>query len=299
MPFKSGFVTIVGRPNVGKSTLLNRVAGEKVAIVSDKPQTTRNTIKAIVTEEDCQIIFIDTPGIHKPKNKLGEYMVAAAKDTLNGVDAVMLLVEATSSKPGAGELHIIEQLSRLKTPVFLVVNKIDLVRKDQILPLIDNYKDKMDFESIIPVSALKNDGIDTLVRELKMVLPEGPKYFPDDMLTDQPERNIAAELIREKILQLLRDEVPHGIGVEVMTFKTREDSCIVDIQANIYCEKDSHKGIIIGKQGAMLKKIGMLSREEIESILGSKVFLELWVKVKPDWRNSSAMLRTLGYYTGD
>ncbi|MCX7746716.1 MAG: GTPase Era [Clostridia bacterium] len=295
MAFSSGFVTIIGRPNVGKSTLMNLLVGEKIAIMSDKPQTTRNAIKTVITTEDCQIIFIDTPGIHKPKTKLGEYMVHVAQDTLNEVDAVLFLVEATDSKPGAGDLYIIEQLKKTNTPVFLLINKIDLIGKEQILQIIGNYKELLEFHSIIPVSALKGEGKDIIVKEIKKVLPEGPKYFPDDMLTDQPERVIVAELIREKILQLLSDEVPHGIGVEVLSFKDRENKNIIDIGATIYCERDSHKGILIGKEGKMLKRIGSLSRVEIERLLGQKVFLELWVKVKEGWRNSENMLKTLGY----
>lgn len=295
MAFKSGFVTIIGRPNVGKSTLLNKLAGEKIAIISDKPQTTRNTIKTVITGEDCQIIFIDTPGIHKPKNKLGEYMVNVAEGTLNEVDVVLFLTEAENLQPGAGDMFILDQLKNIKTPVFLIINKIDLVKKEQILSEISNYGEIMDFKSIIPVSALNNEGIDIITDEIKKYLPEGPKYFPDDMLTDQPEKLIVAELVREKILHLVSDEVPHGVGVEVISFKERNGKDIIDIQANIYCEKDSHKGILIGKAGAMLKKIGSLSRMDIEKLLGTKVFLELWVKVKPDWRNSDNMLKTLGY----
>lgn len=295
MSFKSGFVTIIGRPNVGKSTLLNRLAGEKIAITSSKPQTTRNTIKTVVTNEECQIVFIDTPGLHKPKTKLGEYMVNVAHETLNEVDAILFLIEASDIQPGTGDLIIIDQLKELKTPVILVINKIDTVKKEQILSVINNYKDRMEFKAIIPVSALENKGIDIITGEIKKLLPEGPKYFPEDMLTDQPEKSIVAELIREKILKMVSDEVPHGIGVEVISFKEREKSNIIDIQATIYCEKETHKGILIGKQGIMLKKIGSTSREEIERLLGSKVFLELWVKVKPDWRNNENMLKTLGF----
>lgn len=295
MEFKSGFVTIVGRPNVGKSTLMNVLAGEKVSIISDKPQTTRNAIKAVITRQDFQMIFIDTPGIHKPKNKLGEFMVNIAVDTLNEVDAVLFLVEATDTNPGAGDIYIVEQLKKVKTPVFLIINKIDLVKKEHILPIISAYKELMAFEAIIPISAINNEGVDIVLQEVRKVLPEGPKYFPDDMLTDQPEKMLVAELIREKILHLVSDEVPHGVGVEVIQFKERAGKNLIDIQANIYCEKESHKGILIGKEGRMLKKIGSLARVEIENILGTKVFLQLWVKIKPDWRNSEAMLRTLGY----
>lgn len=295
MSFKSGFVTIVGRPNVGKSTLLNRLAGEKIAITSDKPQTTRNTIKTVITTDDSQMIFMDTPGMHKPKTKLGEYMVTVARDTLIEVDAVLFLVEATESKPGAGDLFIIEQLKALRTPVFLIINKIDIVKKDQLLPAIAAYTQTMDFKGVIPISAANNQGVDIVLEEIRKVLPEGPKYFPDDMLTDQPEKNIVAEIVREKILRLVSDEVPHGIGVEVLSFKERPTGGMIDIQVNIYCERDSHKGILIGKEGKMLKKIGTFAREDVEKFLGTKVFMQLWVKVKPDWRNSEMMLKTLGY----
>ena len=294
MPFKSGFVTIIGRPNVGKSTLLNLLAGEKISIISSKPQTTRNTIKTIITEEDSQIVFIDTPGIHKPQTKLGEYMVNVAESSLNEVDLVLFVIEASTDKPGTGDLYIAEQLMNLKTPVFLIINKIDLVKKEQLLSLITAYNKLMNFREIIPVSAVNNEGCDIILKEIKKLLPEGPKYFPDDVLTDQPEKVIAAELIREKILNLLSDEVPHGTGVEVMSFKERTGRELVDIQATIYCEKETHKGIIIGREGKMLKKIGMQAREEIEKLLGVKVNLQLWVKVKPDWRNSDNMLKTLG-----
>lgn len=295
MTFKSGFISIVGRPNVGKSTILNRFTGEKIAIMSDKPQTTRNTIKAIDTGEDYQMIFIDTPGIHKPKTKLGDFMVNVAMDTLNEVDLVLFLVEATDQKPGAGDSYIAEQLKQINTPVFCLINKIDLVEKEQILTVISAYKELMEFSQIIPVSALEYESSELVKKEIKKVLPEGPKYFPEDMITDQPEKIIAAEIIREKILELVSEEVPHGVGVEVISFKNREDKDILNIQANIYCEKKTHKGILIGKEGRMLKKIGSLARVEIESLFGTKVFLELWVKVKADWRNNNLMLKTLGY----
>lgn len=295
MKFKSGFVTIVGRPNVGKSTLLNRLTGEKIAITSDKPQTTRNAIRAIITDESSQIIFIDTPGIHKPKNKLGEYMVNIAQGTIRTVEAVIFIVEAGSEDIGPGDTYIMEQLGDIKTPVFLVINKIDLIPKEKLLSIITTYSEKLNFYSIIPVSALNNEGTDIVLREIKKVLPEGPMYYPDDQITDQPEKQICAEIIREKILYLTKDEVPHGTGVDIISFKERADKDIIDIQANIYCERDSHKGILIGKQGKMLKKIGMLARKDIEDLLGTKVFLEVWVKVKDDWRNSNNMLKTLGY----
>lgn len=295
MKFKSGFVTIVGRPNVGKSTLLNKITGEKIAITSDKPQTTRNAIRAIITDDDSQIIFIDTPGIHKPKNKLGEFMVNSAQGTISTVEAVIFIVEADSEGIGPGDEYIMEQLSQIKTPVFLVINKIDLVPKEKILSLIVTYSEKLEFDSIIPVSALNNEGTDIVIREIKKVLPEGPMYYPDDQITDQPEKQIVAEIIREKILYLTKDEVPHGTGVDIISFKERPGRDIIDIQANIYCEKDSHKGILIGREGKMLKKIGMMARKDVENLLGTKVFLEVWVKVKDDWRNNNNMLKTLGY----
>ena len=295
MRFKSGFVTIIGRPNVGKSTLLNKLTGEKVAITSNRPQTTRNTIKTIVTDEDSQIVFIDTPGIHKPQNKLGEYMVNAANEAFNNVDVVLFLVDAEDKKPGLGDKYIIERFKRSKTPVFLVINKIDLVSKELLLSAIDMYNQEYGFKATIPISAKNNDGIDILHKEIKNILPKGPKYFEDDMLTDQPEKHIVSEIVREKILRLIQDEIPHGVGVEVTKFKERTDKDILDIDINIYCEKDTHKGIIIGKHGSMLKKIGTLAREDVEKFLDTKVFMQLWVKVKPDWRNSDYMLKNLGY----
>jgi GTP-binding protein Era len=295
MPFKSGFVTIVGRPNVGKSTLTNKLAGEKISIISSKPQTTRNTIKTIVSTEESQIIFLDTPGIHKPKTKLGEYMVSLAEGTLNEVDLVLFLTEAMDEEPGAGDIYIMEQLKQLKTPVFLIINKIDLIRKEQLFARINKFTSFMEFKTVIPISALNDEGTDIVLSEITKLLPEGPRYFPDDIITDQPEKMIAAELIREKILELVTDEVPHGTGVEVISFKERKGKDLIDIEANIYCERETHKGILIGKEGKMLKRIGSLARVEIENLLGTKVFLQLWVKVKPDWRNSDNMLKTLGY----
>ena len=293
--FKSGFVSIIGRPNVGKSTLTNRLIGERLSIMSSKPQTTRNTIRAIINDEDSQIIIIDTPGIHKPKTKLGEYMVRLAESTLNEVDIILFLVEATDKIPGAGDLYIAEQLKTVKTPVILIINKIDLVKKEELPETIMNFSQLLDFRAVIPISATSGDGTDIVTEEIKKLLPEGPKYFPDDVITDQPERMLAAELIREKILELVSDEVPHGTGIEIIAFKEREDKEIIDIEANIYCERESHKGIIIGKQGAMLKNIGTRARLEMENLFGAKVFLKLWVKVKPDWRNSAGMLKMLGY----
>ncbi len=295
MSYKSGFVSVIGRPNVGKSTLLNTVTGQKIAIMSDKPQTTRNTIRGVITNKECQLILIDTPGIHKPKTKLGEYMVNVASETIKEVDLVLFLVEA-NAQPGAQDISIIQQLKQVKTPVFLIMNKVDLVSKEKLLAIIDSYSKLMDFKAIIPISALKNDGIDIILKEALNYIPEGPQFFSEDMLTDQPEKVIAAEMIREKVLLNLDDEVPHGVGVEVTSFKERDDG-LINIQATIYCEKSSHKGIIIGKQGTMLKKIGSAARYEIERLLDTKIFLELWIKVKPDWRNSDNMLKTLGYKT--
>ncbi len=293
--FKSGFVSIVGRPNVGKSTLTNKLLGEKISIISSKPQTTRNTIRTIINTDNSQIIILDTPGIHKPKNKLGEYMVNLAENTLNEVDIVVFIAEATDEKPGNGDMYIIDQLKELNTPVILILNKIDLVKKEQLFGRIKNFSELMEFAAVIPISALTDEGTDIVLSEIEKILPQGPRYFPDDILTDQPEKMIAAELIREKILELIQDEVPHGTGVEIISFKERQGRDLIDIEATIYCERETHKGIIIGKEGSMLKKIGSLSRREIENLLGVKVFLKLWVKVKPDWRNSDNMLKTLGY----
>ncbi len=293
MSFKSGFVSVIGRPNVGKSTLLNAVTGQKIAIMSDKPQTTRNTIRGVITNEQCQLVLIDTPGIHKPKTKLGEYMVNVASETMKEVDLILFLVEATTPA-GNMDISIIEQLKKVKTPVFLILNKVDIVSKDKLFQIIESYSKLMDFKAIIPISALKNDGTDIILNEALKYIPEGPQFFSEDTLTDQPEKVIAAEMIREKVLLNLDEEVPHGVGVEVMSFKEREDG-LINIQATIYCEKSSHKGIIIGKQGQMLKKIGSAARYEIERLLDTKIFLELWVKVKPDWRNNDSMLKDLGY----
>lgn len=293
MSYKAGFVSVIGRPNVGKSTLLNVLTGEKIAIMSSKPQTTRNTIRGVITNDKCQLVLIDTPGIHKPKTKLGEYMVNVASETIKEVDLILFLVEA-SAQAGSLDIGIIEQLKQVKTPVFLILNKVDLVSKEKLFTIMDGYSKLMDFKAIIPVSALKNDGTDIILKEALKYIPDGEKFFPDDTLTDQPEKVIAAEMIREKLLLNLDDEVPHGVGVEVMSFKERADG-LISIQATIYCEKSSHKGIIIGKQGTMLKKIGSAARFEIEKLLDTKVFLELWVKIKPDWRNNDNMLKDLGY----
>jgi GTP-binding protein Era len=292
--FKSGFVTIIGRPNVGKSTLMNNIIGEKLSIISSKPQTTRNKIQTILSKEDYQIVFLDTPGIHKPRHKLGEYMVKIAEDTLNEVDVVLFLTTPDETI-GAGDKYIIEQLKRVKTPVILVINKVDTVKKESIIKTIEEYIKAYNFEEVVPISALKGENIEKLIEIIVSKLPEGPQYFPSDMITDQPERFIISEVIREKILQNLEDEVPHGTAVEVMLMKGSDDSDAVNINATIYCEKDSHKAIIIGKGGQMIKKIGQSARIDIERLLGSKVFLELWVKVKKDWRDSPSILKSLGY----
>ena len=291
---KSGFVTLIGRPNVGKSTLMNHLIGQKIAITSDKPQTTRNRIQTVYTDERGQVIFLDTPGIHKAKNKLGEYMVKVAKETLSEVDVILWLVEPTTFI-GAGEQHIIEQLEKIKTPVILVINKIDTVKKEEILEAIEAYQEKLPFAEIIPVSAKKKENTDRLMELVFRYLPYGPMYYDEDTVTDQPERQIVAELIREKALRLLGDEVPHGIAVTIEKMRERADGSMVDIEATIVCERDSHKGIIIGKQGAMLKKIGTKAREEIERLFEYKVNLKLWVKVKKDWRDSDILMKNYGY----
>ena len=295
MSFRSGFVTIVGRPNVGKSTLLNLLTGEKIAIMSDKPQTTRNTIKTVVTTDDYQVVFMDTPGMHRPKNKLGDYMMKSAIASLEEVDIILYLVEATDTAIGRGDLAIIDNLKKVNTLIILLINKSDLVEKSRLLPLIEAYSQSMDFEQIIPITALHSDTKKIVMDEIIRLLPEGEPYFPEDMLTDQPEKVLVQEIIREKILKLISDEIPHGAGVEVTLFKEKEEKDLIEIHANIYCEKESHKGIIIGKNGDMLKKIGTLARQDAEILLGVKVFLKLWVKTKTDWRNSDFMLNELGY----
>jgi GTP-binding protein Era len=296
--FKSGFVTLIGRPNVGKSTLMNHLIGQKIAITSDKPQTTRNRIQTVYTGEQGQIIFLDTPGIHKAKNKLGEYMVSVAERTLNEVDVILWLVEP-STFIGAGEKYIVEQLSRVKTPVILVINKLDTVKKEEILRFISAYKDIHTFAEIVPVSALKGENTDHLLETIFKHLPYGPQYYDEDTITDQPERQIVAELIREKALRLLDDEIPHGIAVGIDSMKERKDSDLIDIDATIVCERDSHKGIIIGKNGEKLKRIGMNARKEIENLLDMHVNLKLWVKVKKDWRDSDFLLKNYGYNKRD
>ncbi len=290
--YKSGFVTLIGRPNVGKSTLMNYLIGQKIAITSNKPQTTRNRIQTVLTTEEGQIVFVDTPGIHKAKNKLGEYMVNVAERTLNEVDVVLWLVEP-STFIGAGEKHIVEQLKKVKTPVVLVINKVDMVKKEEVLTFIDAYRKVYDFAAIVPVSARSGENTDELVKVIMKYLPYGPQFYDEDTITDQPERQIVAELIREKALHCLNDEIPHGIAVAIDSMKYRRK--IVDIDATIICERDSHKGIIIGKQGAMLKKIGSTARFEIERLLDCKVNLQLWVKVKKDWRDSDFLIKNFGY----
>ena len=297
--FKSGFVTLIGRPNVGKSTLMNQLIGQKIAITSKKPQTTRNRIQTVYTDTDRgQILFLDTPGIHKAKNKLGEYMVTVAERTLQDVDVIVWLVEP-STFIGAGEQHIAEQLRSVKTPVFLVINKIDTVEKAEILKFIAAYKDIVDFAEIIPVSALKGENTDDLLQAMMKYLPTGPQYYDEDTITDQPERQIVAEMIREKALRNLSDEIPHGIAVAIDRMHERPNGSIIDIDATIVCERNSHKGIIIGKQGAMLKKIGSQARADMEALLDCKVNLKLWVKVKKDWRDSDFLIKNFGYRKTD
>jgi GTP-binding protein Era len=297
--YKSGFVTLIGRPNVGKSTLMNKLIGQKIAITSHKPQTTRNRIQTVYTDERGQIIFLDTPGIHKAKNKLGEYMVNVAERTMSEVDVILWLVEP-STFIGAGEQHIAEQLNKVKTPVILVINKIDMVKKEEILAFIAAYKDICNFSEIIPVSALKGENTSVLLEVLYKYMPEGPMYFDEDTVTDQPERQIVSELIREKALRLLDDEIPHGIAVSIDSMKERPQGKgtsqgMMDIEATIVCERDSHKGMIIGKGGSMLKQIGTQARREIENLLDCKVNLQLWVKVKKDWRDSDFLMKNYGY----
>ncbi|WAJ24876.1 GTPase Era [Lacrimispora xylanolytica] len=296
--YKSGFVTLIGRPNVGKSTLMNHLIGQKIAITSDKPQTTRNRIQTVYTDDRGQIIFLDTPGIHKAKNKLGEYMVSVAEHTLKEVDVVLWLVEPTTYI-GAGEQYIAEQLSNVKTPIILVINKIDTVKnQEDILTFISTYKDICNFAEIVPVSALKDKNTDLMLELIYKYLPYGPQYYDEDTVTDQPMRQIAAELIREKALRLLKDEIPHGIAVTVEKMTERQNG-IMDVEANIVCERDSHKGIIIGKGGSMLKKIGTQARKEIENLMDTKVNLQLWVKVRKEWRDSELYMKNYGYNQKD
>ena len=290
--YKAGFAALIGRPNVGKSTLMNRMIGQKIAITSNKPQTTRNRIQTVYTSEEGQIVFLDTPGIHKAKNKLGNYMVTVAEHTIRDVDVVLWIVEPTTYI-GAGEQHIIEVLKKCKTPVILVINKVDTVKKEEVFLFIDAYRKEMDFEEIVPVSALKGDNVQVLLSCIMKYLPYGPAFYDEDTITDQPERQIVAELIREKALRCLEDEIPHGIAVSIEQMKERKN--LIDIEATIICERDSHKGIIIGKSGSMLKRIGSRAREDIEGLLECKVNLQLWVKVKKDWRDSDFLLKNFGY----
>ena len=291
--FHSGFVTIVGRPNVGKSTLLNSMVGEKIAIVSDKPQTTRNRIMGVVTGEDWQMVFLDTPGIHNPRNRLGNYMMQSVRDAMDGMDCIVTMVDVTQI--GNHDRKIAEEMAAKSVPALLVFNKIDLIPHEKLLELLAEFK-ALPYKAMIPVSAKTGDGLDDLKREIVNILPEGPKYFPDDMITDQPERLIVAEMIREKALLHLRDEVPHGIGVEILGI-TKESETLTEIHATIYCERDAHKGIIIGKHGSMLQTIGSEARTDIEKLMNTHINLKLWVKVREDWRNRIDDLRTLGYET--
>lgn len=292
--FKSGFVAIVGRPNVGKSTLMNHVIGQKIAIMSDKPQTTRNKIHGVYTTEDTQIVFLDTPGIHKRQSKLGDYMNQTAFNTLGEVETVLFLIDAAEGL-GGGDRFIAEQLKQVKTPVILVLNKIDRIEPEALLPLIEQYRKLYDFAEIVPISAKMGNNVDRLLEQVQKYLPEGPQYYPDDQITDHPEQFVIAELIREKILHMTREEIPHSIAVTIEDMKV-QDNGVVHIMAVIFVERDSQKGIIIGKQGAMLKEVGKQARQDIQNLLGSKIFLELWVKVKKDWRNQERVLRDLGFH---
>lgn len=292
--FKSGFVSIIGRPNVGKSTFLNRVIGQKIAIMSDKPQTTRNKVQGVLTSDDAQLIFIDTPGIHKPKHKLGDFMMKVAINTLKEVDLVLFMVNAEEGF-GRGEEFILEKFQGVKTPVFLVINKIDLIHPDKLLEVIESYREKYDFAEIVPISALQGNNIERVLEQIKRYIPEGPQYYPADQVTDHPERFIITELIREKALHLTHEEVPHSLAVVMEKLDRPENKDMIHVMATIIVERDSQKGIIIGKQGKMLKEIGKRARIDIENLLGSKVFLELWVKVQKDWRNKMGQLRDFGF----
>ncbi|MFJ8245528.1 GTPase Era [Peribacillus asahii] len=291
---KSGFISIIGRPNVGKSTFLNRVIGQKIAIMSDKPQTTRNKVQGVLTLNDSQMIFIDTPGIHKPKHKLGDFMMKVATNTLKEVDLILFMINATEGY-GRGDEFIIEKLKNVNTPVFLVVNKIDAVHPDELLPLIERYQRLYPFASVVPISALEGNNVETLLEQIKDHLPEGPQFYPADQVTDHPERFIISELIREKVLHLTREEIPHSVAVVIDSIKKMDNSETINVMATIVVERDSQKGIVIGKQGKMLKEVGSRARIDIENLLGSKVFLELWVKVQKDWRNKAGQLRDYGF----
>lgn len=292
--YKSGFISIIGRPNVGKSTFLNRVIGQKIAIMSDKPQTTRNKVQGVYTTDDAQMIFIDTPGIHKPKHKLGDFMMKIAQNTLKEVDVILFMVNVEEGL-GKGDHFIIEKLKGVKTPVFLILNKIDQIHPDALLPMIKQYNDLFPFAATVPISALEGNNVDNLLQLLKDQLPEGPQFYPADQITDHPERFIVSELIREKVLHLTREEIPHSIAVVIDKMERKQEKDLIDVIATIIVERDSQKGIVIGKQGSMLKEVGKRSRVDIENLLGSKVYLELWVKVQKDWRNRSSTLRDFGF----
>ncbi|QPQ35050.1 MULTISPECIES: GTPase Era [unclassified Lysinibacillus] len=293
--YKSGFISIIGRPNVGKSTFLNRVIGQKIAIMSDKPQTTRNKVQGVLTTDDSQMIFIDTPGIHKPKHKLGDFMLKVSKNTLREVDVIMFMVNA-EQKLGKGDEFILEMLEGNPTPVFLVINKIDQIHPDELMGIIDSYKERYDFAEIVPISALQGNNVENLLSTLTKYLPEGPQYYPADQVTDHPERFIISELIREKVLHLTREEIPHSIAVVIDKIRRDEENEEkIRVAATIIVERDSQKGIVIGKRGALLKEVGIRARKDIEMLLGSKVYLELWVKVQKDWRNKSTHLRDFGF----
>ena len=291
---KSGFAAVIGRPNVGKSTLINALIGQKIAIMSDKPQTTRSRILCILTEEDAQIIFLDTPGVHKPKHKLGDYMAKATEGALHGVDVVVFVVDVTE-KMGAGEQYILKQLANVRVPVLLAVNKVDCIPREESLPVIANYAKAYDFAGIVPISAREGENLEGLLAEIKKYLPEGPQYYPADMVTDQPERLIIAELVREKVLELTRDEIPHAVAVDIEEMTTRAKGDVY-IRAVIYVERETQKGIVIGARGALLRTIGLRARADVETLLGSKVYLDLWVKTRKDWRNRASALREFGFY---
>ena len=291
---KSGFAAVIGRPNVGKSTLINALIGQKIAIMSDKPQTTRSRILCILTEEDAQIIFLDTPGVHKPKHKLGDYMAKATEGALHGVDVVVFVVDVTE-RMGAGEQYILKQLANVRVPVLLAVNKVDCIPREESLPVIANYSKTYDFAGIVPISAREGENLDGLLGEIKKYLPEGPQYYPADMVTDQPERLIVAELVREKVLELTRDEIPHAVAVDIEEMTTRAKGDVY-IRAVIYVERESQKGIVIGARGALLRTIGQRARADVETMLGSKVYRDLWVKTRKDWRNRANALREFGFY---
>lgn len=296
--FKSGFISIIGRPNVGKSTFLNHVVGQKIAIMSDKPQTTRNKVQGVVTTDDAQMIYIDTPGIHKPKHRLGDFMVKVARNTLGEVDVILFMVNA-EQKIGPGDRFIIDMLKNTKTPVFLIINKIDLVHPEELLETIVSYQEEYDFAEVVPISALKGNNTDALLETLKKYLPEGPKYYPDEQVTDHPERFIISEFIREKVLHLTREEIPHSVAVVIEQIEREKDRDMINVMATIVVDRDSQKGIVIGKRGALLKQVGTEARKDIEMLLGSKVFLELWVKVQKDWRNRPTRLKEFGFNEDD